>query len=65
MTMSDSRPTAEPSGNAISDADAEAERRRRQRKRSVAIALVLVALVALFYAITILQMTANSPGAAS
>ncbi|WP_075222490.1 hypothetical protein [Acuticoccus yangtzensis] len=63
MTMSDSRPTAEPSGNAISDA--EAERRRRQRKRSVAIALVLVALVALFYAITILQMTANSPGAAS
>ncbi|ORE92936.1 hypothetical protein ATO13_14180 [Stappia sp. 22II-S9-Z10] len=63
MTMSDSRPTAEPSGNAINDA--EAERRRRQRKRSVAIALVLVALVALFYAITILQMTANSPGAAS
>ena len=63
MTMSDSRPTAEPTGNAISDA--EAERRRRQRKRSVAIALVLVALVALFYAITILQMTANSPGAAS
>ncbi|WP_202912938.1 hypothetical protein [Acuticoccus sediminis] len=41
----------------------EAERRRRQRKRSVAIAVVLIALVLIFYAITILQMTAHSGGA--
>ena len=43
----------------------EAERRRRQRKRSLAIAFVLIALVAIFYAVTILQMTANTAGPAS
>ncbi len=53
---------AEPAAPTSAD-DREAERRRRQRKRSIAIAVVLVALVAIFYAITILQMTANTPGA--
>jgi hypothetical protein len=37
----------------------EAERRRRQRNRSIAIALALLALVALFYAATIVRLGGN------
>lgn len=43
----------------------EAERKRRQRARSIAIALVLAGLVGLFYIITIIQMSSNTPGPAS
>ena len=52
------------SADPLTPQDAEAERRRRQRKRSIAIAAVLVALVVIFYAITIIQMGANSGAAA-
>lgn len=41
------------------DAAAEAERKRRQRLRSVAIAIALAALVALFYAATIVRLGGN------
>ena len=37
----------------------EKERQRRQRLRSVAIALALAALVALFYAATIVRLGGN------
>jgi hypothetical protein len=37
----------------------EKERQRRQRMRSVAIALALAALVALFYAATIVRLGGN------
>ena len=37
----------------------EKERQRRQRMRSLAIALALVALVALFYAATIVRLGGN------
>jgi len=38
------------------EAEAEIIRRQRQRMRSIAIALALVALVALFYAATIVRL---------
>jgi len=38
----------------------ENERRRRQRMRSIAIALALGALVALFYAATIVRLGGNA-----
>jgi hypothetical protein len=37
----------------------EKERQRRQRMRSIAIALALAALVALFYAATIVRLGGN------
>jgi len=39
--------------------DEEKERQRRQRMRSLAIALALGALVALFYAATIVRLAGN------
>ncbi len=39
--------------------DDEKERRRRQRMRSIAIALALGAMVALFYAATIVRLGGN------
>ena len=38
----------------------EKERQRRQRMRSIAIALALAALVALFYAATIVHLGGNA-----
>ena len=41
------------------DRSSEDERRRRQRNRSIAIALALAALVALFYAATLVRLGSN------
>ena len=44
-------------GGAVLMADAE----RRRRNKNIALALILAALVALFYLITIVKMTGNTP----
>jgi hypothetical protein len=54
--MGEERPAAgaEPSGQRLSEAQ-----KRQQRSRSIAIAVALGALVALFYAVTIVKIGGN------
>jgi len=53
----------DPEGRDLTPAE-EAERKRRQRARSIAIALILAALVVIFYAVTMIQISSNLEGAA-